>query len=219
MRAGRPNHLRIDRASLQEVPPSRIFLDEAMISPQRSGDIVVQCELTVREYRASVAILPDRMGVVRHENNVRTRRALAERLGAFSTKALVTDLRYLVDQVDIKVDGKTGRESEPRSHARRVGVDPHFEIFGELGECLDIVDRAPDLGSIDPSDEGDVLAAGESAVKRAREEGSSASTSADLLQTHGSINGINHFTEPVTAASLRREFTTSCPIRKPLPVH
>ena len=73
MRPAWPNHRGSDRASLPEVVPSQIVLDEAMVLPQPSADIVVQCELAIGENCTSVAILPDRLGVMRHENNISER--------------------------------------------------------------------------------------------------------------------------------------------------
>ena len=57
--------------------------------------------------------------------------------GAFAAEPLVADLGDLVDQIDVEIDRQAGAESEPRPHARGIGVDRHLEIVAQLGEFLD----------------------------------------------------------------------------------
>jgi hypothetical protein len=75
-----------------------------MVTPQRSADIVVEREFAIGENGAPVAVLPNRVGVVGHENYVGAQHALAERLSAFAAKALVPDFGYLIDQIKVKID-------------------------------------------------------------------------------------------------------------------
>src|SRR5215475_10274609 len=138
-----------------------------MVASQRCADIVVKCQITVGEHRASIAILPHCLRIVGYENDVRAQHAFAERFGTFAAKSLIADLGHLVDQVDVKIYGEADPESEPRPHAGRVGIDWHSEVVAQFGKRFDIVDRRPYPGSVDPGDEGDVFAAGKGAVKRA----------------------------------------------------
>ena len=77
-----------------------------MVSPQSGADIVEQCQIAIGEDCVPVAILPQGMGIVGHENNIGAQHAVAERVGTSPAKALVANLGHFVDQVDIKVDGE-----------------------------------------------------------------------------------------------------------------
>ena len=140
-----------------------------MVLAECSRDIVVQCELPIGEDCTSVAILPQGVDIVGHEDDVGAKHALAERIDAFPAEALIADLGHLVDQIDVEIDSQTGGEGEPRPHAGGVGVDRHCKIFTKFGESLHIVDRLPDAGAINPRDERDIFAAGEGTVKGARQ--------------------------------------------------
>ncbi len=121
----------------------------------------------VGEDRAAIAILADRVAVVRRQDDVRAAQALAERGRAFAAKPLVADLGNLVDQVDVEIDRQAGAEREPRAHPGRIRVDRHVEIFAQLGKLLDEAERRVEAGAVNAGDEGDILAAAEGAVKGA----------------------------------------------------
>src|SRR5712691_10189231 len=93
----------IVRAPSSGPPPSRTLLHHAMVAAERGADIVIQRKLAVRENCPLVAILAERVGVVRLQDGVGAQHAVAEGFGAFAAKALVADLGYLVDQVDVEV--------------------------------------------------------------------------------------------------------------------
>src|SRR6185437_222945 len=106
-RSDRPNRVKICRAVTS---PSGVLLNQPMVARECSCDIVVDSQLAIGEHGAAVAILPYRVGIVRHEDDVGTQHALAKGVGAFAPKPLVADLGHLVDQIDVKVDRETSRE-------------------------------------------------------------------------------------------------------------
>ncbi len=119
--------------------------------------IVVEFEPTISEHGAAIAILPDCSAVVRYEDNVGALHPVAKGSCTFLLEPLIADLGHLVDQVGFELDGEAGAESEPRAHARGVGVDRHLEIAAQLSELLDIAGCVPHARAVHPRDERDVL--------------------------------------------------------------
>src|SRR6266496_3218705 len=137
------------------------------VALEGAGDIVEQLQPAPGEDRAAVAILADRLAVMRRQDDVGTTQALAKRSRAPPAEPLVADLGDLVDQIDVEVDREARAKGEPGAHSRRIRIDWHVEIFAELGEFFDEADCRPEAGTIDPGDERDILATAQIAMKRA----------------------------------------------------
>ena len=140
-----------------------------MVPTERVADIVVQRQSAIGEHSAAVAILPQGLRVMGHQDDVGTRHALAERFGALPAETLVSDFGDLVDQINVEIDRKTGGEGKPAAHPGRISVDRHVKIFGEFGERRDVIDHAAQPRPIDARQKCRVLAAAERPVKSAAE--------------------------------------------------
>ena len=96
---------------------------------------------------------------MRDQDDVGALHPVAKRGGAFAAKPVVADLRHLIDQVHLELDRKTGAKGEPCAHPLGIGVDRHVEVAAQFGEILDIADRVPYAGAVNPRDKCHVLAA------------------------------------------------------------
>src|SRR5207245_8386592 len=123
------------------------------VALEGAGDIVEQLQPASGEDRSPIAVLADRLAVMRRQDDVGTTQTLAKRGRAAAAEPIVADLGDLVDQIDVKVDRQTGAKGEPGAHPGRISVDRHVEIFAELGEFFDEADRRLEAGTIDPGDE------------------------------------------------------------------
>src|SRR6266446_7738933 len=92
--------------------PSQTFLHHAVIAAEGCADIVIERKPAIRQNCPSVAILAERLRVVRHQDDIGPHHPFAECLRAFATKALVADLSDLVYQIDVEIDGEAGRKGE-----------------------------------------------------------------------------------------------------------